>query len=122
MKNNRGQILVIFIMILPVILIGVACFIDSSYLFYQKNRLDQINMDVLKSVENRVDISEEEIERLILLNDTKIVNEDISIDKTDTMVSNISIDNYLYVDSIFGRLIGFDEYKIKSSIGVNYNS
>lgn len=122
MKNNRGQVLVIFIMILPVILIGVACFIDSSYLFYQKNRLDQINMDVLKSVENRVDISEEEIERLILLNDTKIVNEDISIDKTDTMVSNISIDNYLYVDSIFGRLIGFDEYKIRSSIGVNYNS
>lgn len=122
MKNNRGQVLVIFIMILPVILIGVACFIDSSYLFYQKNRLDQINMDVLKSVENRVDIREEEIERLILLNDTKIVNEDISIDKTDTMVSNISIVNYLYVDSIFGRLIGFDEYKIKSSIGVNYNS
>lgn len=122
MNNRRGQVLVLFIMILPVLLIGVACLIDSSYMLYQKNRLDHINMDVLNSVGNNIDTSEEEIERLILMNDAKIVNEDISIEKTDTMVSNISIDNYIYVDSIFGKLIGFDEYKVKSSIGVNYNS
>lgn len=122
MNNRRGQVLVLFIMILPVLLIGVACLIDSSYMLYQKNRLDHINMDVLNSVGNNIDTSEEEIERLILMNDAKIVNEDISIEKTDIMVSNISIDNYIYVDSIFGKLIGFDEYKVKSSIGVNYNS
>lgn len=122
MNNRRGQVLVLFIMILPVLLIGAACLIDSSYMLYQKNRLDHINMDVLNSVGNNIDTSEEEIERLILMNDAKIVNEDISIEKTDTMVSNISIDNYIYVDSIFGKLIGFDEYKVKSSIGVNYNS
>lgn len=122
MNNRRGQVLVLFIMILPVLLIGVACLIDSSYMLYQKNRLDHINMDVLNSVGNNIDTSEEEIERLILMNDAKIVNEDISIEKTDTMVSNIYIDNYIYVDSIFGKLIGFDEYKVKSSIGVNYNS
>lgn len=122
MNNRRGQVLVLFIMILPVLLIGVACLIDSSYMLYQKNRLDHINMDVLNSVGNNIDTNEEEIERLILMNDAKIVNEDISIEKTDTMVSNITIDNYIYVDSIFGKLIGFDEYKVKSSIGVNYNS
>lgn len=122
MKNRHGQVLVLFIMILPVLLIGVACLIDSSYMLYQKNRLDRINIDVINSVNSNVNITEEEIERLILLNDAMIVNEDISIAKTDTMVSNITIDNYVYVDSIFGRLIGFDEYKVKSSIGVNYNS
>lgn len=122
MNNRRGQVLVLFIMILPVLLIGAACLIDSSYMLYQKNRLDHINIDVLNSIGNNIDTSEEEIERLILMNDAKIVNEDISIEKTDTMVSNIYIDNYIYVDSIFGKLIGFDEYKVKSSIGVNYNS
>ena len=122
MNNRRGQVLVLFIMILPVRLIGVACLIDSSYMLYQKNRLDHINMDVLNSVGSDINTDEEEIERLILMNDAKIVNEDISIEKTDTMVSNIKIDNYIYIDSIFGKLIGFDEYKVKSSIGVNYNS
>ena len=122
MNNRRGQVLVLFIMILPVLLIGIACLIDSSYMLYQKNRLDHINMDVLNSVGSDINTDEEEIERLILMNDAKIVNEDISIEKTDTMVSNIKIDNYIYIDSIFGKLIGFDEYKVKSSIGVNYNS
>lgn len=122
MKNNHGQVLVLFIMLIPVLLIGVACLIDSSYMYYQKNRLDQINLDVITSIKNDTNIDEDEIERLILLNDAKIVNEDISIDKTDTMVNSININNYIYVESIFGKLIGFDEYKIKSSIGVNYNS
>ena len=122
MNNRRGQVFVLFIMILPVLLIGVACLIDSSYMLYQKNRLDHINMDVLNSVGSDINTDEEEIERLILMNDAKIVNEDISIEKTDTMVSNIKIDNYIYIDSIFGKLIGFDEYKVKSSIGGNYNS
>ena len=50
------------------------------------------------------------------MNDAKIVNVDISIDDT------ITIDNYILVDSIFGKMIGFDEYKISSSISVNYNN
>ena len=52
MKNNKGQVLVLFIMILPVIFIGVACIIDSSYMMYQKNRLDNINRDVLNSLKD----------------------------------------------------------------------
>ena len=122
MKNNKGQVLVLFIMILPIIFIAVAWIIDSSYMMYQKNRLDNINYDVLSSVKNKINFSEEEIEDLILMNDSKIVNEDISIDKTNTVVSDICINNYVYVDSIFGKLIGFDEYKIKSEICVKVNN
>lgn len=114
MKNNKGQVLVLFIMILPVIFIGVACIIDSSYMMYQKNRLDNINMDVLNSVKNKSNLTEKEVLDLISLNDAKIVNIDISIDDT------ITIDNYILVNSIFGKIIGFDEYKINSSISVNY--
>ena len=114
MKNNRGQVLVLFIMILPVIFIGVACIIDSSYMMYQKNRLDNINIDVLNSVKDKVDLTEKDVLDLIYLNDAKIVNIDISIDDT------ITVDNYILIDSIFGRIIGFDEYKVSSSVSVNY--
>ena len=39
-----------------------------------------------------------------------------------TIDDTITIDNYIYVESIFGKLIGFDKYKIKSSISVNYKN
>ena len=120
--NNKGQALIIFVMILPVLLLGAACIVDSSYMMYQKNRLDNINYDVLSSVKDKINFNEEEIEDLILMNDSKIVNEDISIEKTNTVVSDICINNYVYVDSIFGKLIGFDEYKIKSEICVKVNN
>ena len=116
MKNNKGQVLVLFIMILPIIFIAVAWIIDSSYMMYQKNRLDNINRDVLNSVSDKINVKEEEIRELIHLNDAEIVNVDISIDET------ITIDNYILVDSIFGKIVGFDEYKISSSISVNYNN
>ena len=116
MKNNKGQVLVLFIMILPIIFITVAWIIDSSYMMYQKNRLDNINRDVLNSVSDKINVKEEEIRELIHLNDAEIVNVDISIDDT------ITIDNYILVDSIFGKIVGFDEYKISSSISVNYNN
>ena len=119
--NNKGQVLVIFVMILPVLLLGAACIVDSSYMMYHKNRLDNINYDVLNSVKDKIDLSEEDIVELISMNNSKIVNDEISIEMTNTEVRDICIDNYVYVDSIFGGLIGFDEYKIKSNICVKIN-
>lgn len=114
--NNKGQVLVLFIMILPVMVLGAACLIDSSYMLYQKNRLDNINYDVLNSVKDKNDLTEEEIIELISLNDINIVNDDIVIE------DDITIENHLYVDSIFGKLIGFDEYKVSSEISVKINN
>lgn len=113
--NNRGQVLVLFIIILPVLLLGCACLIDSSYIFYQKNRLDNINYDVLNSLKDRNDLTEEIIDNLILLNDERIVNDEIVVG------DSITIKNHIYVDSVFGKLIGFDEYKVSSSVSLVIN-
>ncbi|MBQ7105645.1 MAG: hypothetical protein IJN90_07305 [Bacilli bacterium] len=120
--NNKGQVLVLFIIILPILLLGCACLIDSSYMLYQKNRLDNINYDVLDSIKTKMILTEEDVERLILLNDSKIVNEDIVIDEENTMDRNISISNYILVNSIFGRLIGIDEYKVSSEVSIKINN
>lgn len=120
--NNKGQVLVLFIIILPILLLGAACLVDSSYMLYQKNRLDNINYDVLNSVKTKELLTEEYVAELILLNDAMIVNEDISIEEINTEVRNISIDNYVVINSIFGKLIGFDEYKISSKVSVKINN
>ena len=114
MKNEKGQVLILFVLILPVILLGSACIVDSSYMLYQKNRLDNINADVLKSLKREKNITRKEIEDLILLNDVEIVNDDISIAET------ITIDNHKMVNSIFGKLIGIDEYRVSSKKSIKY--
>ena len=103
--NNRGQVLVLFLLLLPIMIIGGAVIVDSSYMLYQKNRLDMINDDVLLSFKNSNFIREEDIINAISKNDERIVNDQISIDKETT------IENHMIVDSLFGKVIGLDEYK-----------
>lgn len=112
MKNEKGQVLVLFIMILPLLLLGGACIVDSSYMLYQKNRLDNINRDVLNSVNNSSSLSEEVIDEIIRENDAKIVNDEISIDE------KIVIKNHVMVDSLFGKIIGIDKYRVNSEVSV----
>lgn len=112
MKNENGQVLVLFIIILPVLLLGGACLVDSSYMLYQKNRLDNINNDVLNSLKDQNDVSLEEVQRLIKLNDESIINDNLVVDK------NITIENHLLVDSIFGKIIGIKNYRVASKKSV----
>ena len=110
--NNRGQVLVLFLLILPIMISG-AVIVDSSYMLYQKNRLDMINDDVLLSFKNSNFIREEDIIKAISKNDERIVNDQISIDKETT------IENHMMVDSLFGKVIGLDEYKVTSKKSID---
>lgn len=111
--NNRGQVLVLFLLILPIMIIGGAVIVDSSYMLYQKNRLDMINDDVLLSFKNSNFIREEDIIKAISKNDERIVNDQISIDKETT------IENHMMIDSLFGKVIGLDEYKVTSKKSID---
>lgn len=46
-KQNRGQALVEFVIILPIILMVIFIIIDFSNIFYQKNYLEGITSDVV---------------------------------------------------------------------------
>jgi len=114
MKNEKGQVLILFLLILPMMILGGACLVDASYILYQKNRLDNINSDVLISIKNENILDEAMIEDLIVANDAKIVNREIIIGDV------ITIDNYIYVDSLFGQIVGLDRYKITSKQRIKY--
>ncbi len=114
MKNEKGQVLILFLLILPIIILGGACLVDSSYILYQKNRLDNINSDILDSIKNESVLDEEMIADLIEANDEKIVNREIRVGEM------ITIDNYLYVNSLFGQVVGVNRYKITSKQSIKY--
>ncbi len=108
--NNKGQTLVIFVLLLPVFLVLFAYIVDTSILFYEKNKLDDINKMVIDYKMHHIEENEAKIKKYILRNDEKIKIEKIIMDDK-------KVEIYLSkkVKSLFGRIIGFHHYDIKSS-------
>ena len=51
--NNKGQSLITFVLILPLIVMFIAFFIDSSLSIIEKNKLDGIVYDNMKVALNK---------------------------------------------------------------------
>ena len=111
MKNNRGQTLVMFVIFLPVLIIIFAGLIEVSTINIEANKLDSINSIAIDyGLDNINDENiKDKLEELIKTNDNKI--EQINI-KLET--NKLSIELTKYKDSIFGKIIGKENYKIVS--------
>lgn len=71
--NNKGQALVEFVLILPVLIFILFAVIDFGVIFYSKNNLENDSLDIINLYKNGTDINE--IKRIYSDNDI-----DISID------------------------------------------
>lgn len=111
MMNNKGQTLVIFVVFLPLLLIIMATVIDISLIYYEKNKMDNLNMMVVEYGINNLDNIDlnQKIEQLIKENDNMIKSKEIKI--TD---NTVSIELNKTTKSNFGKIIGIEEYKITS--------
>lgn len=97
-RDKKGQTLIFFIILLP-ILIGVCAFvIDYGIISYERNRLN--NIIKLSYNENK------DLDRLLKSND-------ITIYKKENVNNCIKV-SYKR-NSLFGSIIGIKEYKIKST-------
>ena len=117
MKNNKGQVLVLFLLLLPIIFAGISWIIDSSLMFFYKNKIDSINNDILSSISKKTDVDEEYIKMLYNLNDENIIIDELSID-----TSNIFIKIHKDIKPIFGRLIGINKYTVTTEKKIKYES
>ena len=68
--NNKGQALVEFVIILPIIMMVLFIVIDFSNIFYQKNHLEGTINEVVELKENRK--SDKEIKNIVSDKDTEI--------------------------------------------------
>lgn len=105
MLNNKGQSLVLFVILIPVIIMLICFVVDISYLSNESNRLDNIN----KFVINKAFTNVNELEEEILANDKDIIIKEIKIDD-----NTIKISLTKNVNSIFGGIVGIKEYKLDS--------
>ena len=98
--NNKGQTLVLFVILIPVFLGLFAFCFDNIYMSIEKNKLLDI-AEIANDYKNSK--TNDEIKDLILKNDKDI--------KKINIRNKIILEKE--IDSIFGKIIGLDTYKIK---------
>lgn len=106
--NKRGQTLIIFVMLIPIILTMAALVIDVGLLYYKKNEYVGIVEESIKEYFKDEDILS--AKKTLTLNG-------VSLDDTEINVSDnkITVTLDTKVDSIFGKVIRINEYEIKVS-------
>ena len=104
--NKRGQTLIIFVMLIPIILTMAALVIDVGLLYYKKNEYTGIVEESIKEYFKDEDILS--AKKTLTLNG-------ISLDDTEINVSDnkITVTLDTKVDSIFGKVIRINDYEIK---------
>lgn len=116
--NNRGQTLIMFVILVPVILMLMALIIDTAYLYRENAKLESTTKSIIK---NLYDSKEDDnINRMIinLYKENDIQTKNLEIISNTT---SLKIINHYKVDSIFGKIIGLKQYEVKVSLKGYYD-
>lgn len=108
--NNKGQSLVMFIILLPILLLILTLVYDVGNAIYEKDRLSNTNYMVVDYALDNIDsIDEDDLKTLILENDNNL--DDISI-----MIIDNSVDISLKknIKGVFGKMFNFNLTFVKS--------
>ena len=105
MLNNKGQSLVIFVLVLPILVLFVGYSFDVLNTNYEKNKMENLSSMVEDSIDDG--ITDDEIRRLISKNDKSIT---ILISRKD---DTVKVELSKRIKSIFGKIIGKEYYDIK---------
>lgn len=112
MLNNKGQSLILFVIVLPVLLLIAIFVIDMGRVIVKEQELNNISNIVLDyGLDNldKVDISNE-LQELVKLNNSEI--DEVNVFVEDNKIKLKLKDN---VDGIFSNLINISIFNVKSS-------
>ncbi len=114
--NNKGQALIFFVLILPLLLLLAAYIVDNTYIAYNTNKLNQINKLIVKdAVINKM--TKEEIKEYVEKND-----KDIKIDFMFVSSDKVELTLKKEIKSLFGSIIGKDHYTLTSKESFDYTN
>lgn len=103
MLNNRGQSLVIFVIVLPILLLFISYVFDVITINYEKNRLNNIEVQVKDNINT---LTDDEIVMLVNKNDKEI---NIDIKGNEIKLSKS-------IKGIFNKITNQEYYNINSVI------
>ena len=109
--NNKGQTLILFVMILPLLFILLCLVVDIGLLYSEKNKLDNIVKENIEYfLENNIEDAEDELNKLLYKN-----IDNVKIENIDFRDNKLKVEVTKKYKSIFSNILNKDFYKIKVS-------
>lgn len=115
--NNKGQALVLFVLLIPVLIIAGIFIVDTAKILVESTKLKNTTKLVIKTILED-DIDEDKARVMFLENDINIDNLKITFEDT-----KINIKNNYKIDSLLGKIIGIKDYEMDINItGIKENN
>lgn len=109
--NRKGQVLALFVILLPLILMCVTLIIDTGLLYMEKRHVDMVVKDTTEyGMENIESVTEKELYDLLDRNIDDIKDKKIVINN-----GILKITVSLNKKSVFANIFGEERYEIKST-------
>ena len=71
--NNKGQVLIVFVLLMPLLIVLGAYIVDSSYIAYHVNKLNGINSLAINEAKNN-DLDIFEVKDYVTKNDERLLS------------------------------------------------
>jgi uncharacterized protein (UPF0333 family) len=113
MKDSRGQVLVAFVLLIPVILMLLALIVDVGFLYLEKRKTDNVVKDIINYGLDNINLQEVTLQEKI----TKLINSNLDdVQRLDIQIDANSIEINITRDkqSIFSNIYKDASYKIAS--------
>ena len=107
--DSKGQTLVIFIIILPVIILGVSYLVDTGLMYIGRSKLISTCKVIIDEYYDEENI-DSKVKKYLEDNDIKYTDYRVSRD------NNLKLEVDSKIDSIFGNVVGIKEYEISVKV------
>ncbi len=103
--DKKGQTLIIFVILIPIIITMIALVVDIGLMTYEFQRARGIIDDSIREYFTSYDTNE--INKMLELNDIPTMNL-----KVNGNMEEMEVELNYKIDAIFGKIINFSEYEI----------
>lgn len=105
--NKKGQTLIIFVILIPIIMAIFALVIDIGLMTYENVKLKNTTKTILKEGLKNNDLNENYLKKMLLKNGINCDNLKIYDDD-----NKFTIYNQYFISSMFGKILGIKEYEV----------
>lgn len=109
--NRKGQVLVLFVLVLPLILLFVFCLFEKLYVSSEKNKIYNLSNSVCDYLKENNDI--DKAKNMIIDNDKDILIDNIFIEIVN---DKITIEINKNIKGLFGYIFDNNSYSYKSKV------
>ncbi len=108
--NKKGQTLIAFVILLPVLLLLLAFVVDTGLLLQENTKLTNTTKTILKTMYDKKGEVHFEKDIKNLYQKNNIPTENI---KLTVHAQEVIVENQYSIESIFGKIIGIKNYPLK---------